>query len=252
MADPVIDPKVDPPAEPRGTDPSAVPDPRDARLAELEEYAARAQATFEQLKPIEADIEALVKDEGYREFTRTSRESYYDMQKRIAKEKEAEIPEGEKRLLEEIDKRLRPALEEVGVLRTEREQRAAREAEAAKEATQEFAKRETEFAQRLVAEQKLTSEEVQDLGEYAMALHKKSVEAGAPRFVGIEEVYKRVYGRAEAKVAAPVPKSLRAKAGATGVPGASKPTPDPREDLSKPGGVTRHMLSVLNAQRKTG
>jgi hypothetical protein len=248
MADPVIDPKVDPPAEPRGTDPSAVPDPRDVRLAELEEYAARAQATFEQLKPIEADIEALVKDEGYREFTRTSRESYYDMQKRIAKEKEDEIPEGEKRLLGEIDKRLgqfKPVLDDYDA-RTK-----AQEA-AAKEASQEFAKRETEFAQRLVAEQKLSPEEVAELGAYAMSLHKQSVEAGSPRFVGIEEVYKRVYGRAEAKVAAPTPKSLRAKAGATGVPGASKPPETTRDDLSKPGGVTRHMLGVLNAQRKTG
>jgi hypothetical protein len=248
MADEILDPAGKTPAEAPGGAAPAVLDPRDARLAELEEYAARAQATFEQLKPIEADIEALVKDEGYREFTRTSRESYYDMQNRIAKEKEDEIPEGEKRLLGEIDKRLgqfKPVLDDYDA-RTK-----AQEA-AAKEASQEFAKRETEFAQRLVAEQKLSPEEVAELGAYAMSLHKQSVEAGAPRFVGIEEVYKRVYGRAEAKVAAPVPKSLRAKAGATGVPGASKPTPDPREDLSKPGGVTRHMLGVLNAQRKTG
>jgi hypothetical protein len=62
-----------------------------------------------------------------------------------------------------------------------------------------------------------------------------------------------MYGRAEAKatVAKPVAKSLRSTAGATGVPGASRTIED-RGDLAKPGGVTRHILGVLNSQRKTG
>ena len=46
-------------------------------------------------------------------------------------------------------------------------------------------------------------------------------------------------------------KSLRSTAGATGVPGASRTIED-RGDLAKPGGVTRHILGVLNSQRKTG
>lgn len=235
------------PAEPiAGAEPSAVSDPRLARLAELEDYASRAQATFERLKPFEADIQAL-EDEGYRDFSRTSRESYYDMQKRVAAEREAEIPESEKRFIAAIDERLgkfKPVLDDY-------ENRAQTEARTAKEASQEFAKRETEFASRLVAEKKLSEADIGDLAKFAMVLHKESVEAGTPRFVGIEEVYKRVYGRAEAAAPKPVARSLRGTAGATGVPGASK-APDSRADVNKPGGLTRHMLGVLNGQRKTG
>lgn len=236
------------PAEPIAANDAAISDPRFARLAELEDYAARASATFERLKPFEADIEAL-EDEGYREFSRTSRESYYDMQKRVAAERDAEIPESEKRLLKAFDERLdrfKPVLDDY-------ETRAQTEARTAKEASQDFAKRETEFANRLVADQKLSPEEVNELAQYATALHKQSVADGTPRFVGIEEVYKRVYGRAEAKATAakPVPRSLRGTAGATGVPGASK-APESREDVTKPGGLTRHVLGVLNGQRKTG
>lgn len=238
------------PAEPvAGTEASVIADPRDARIAQLEEYASRAAATFERLKPFEADIEALEKDPDYLGYTRTSRESYYDMQKRIAAEREAEIPESEKRLLGALDERLgkfKPVLDDY-------ERRAETEARTAKEASTEFAKRETEYANRLVAEQKLSPEEVAELGHYAMSLHKQSVADGNPRFVGIEEVYKRVYGRAEAKATAakPVPRSQRATAGATGVPGASRPAEN-RENLAAPGGLTRHVLGVLNGQRKTG
>jgi hypothetical protein len=247
MADPVQDPIVETPAGTGGADPSAVLDPRDARLAELEDYAARAQATFEKLKPFEEDIQAIANDEGYREFQRTSRESYYDIQKRVAKEKDDAIPESEKRLLSALDERLgkfKPVLDDY-------ESRAQAQTRTAKEASEKFTQENLEYAQRLIAEQKLTPEEVQDLGRFAKAIHDDTVAAGAPRFVGLEEAYKRTYGRAETKSAAPTPKSLRAKAGATGVPGASKPVDD-RADLAKAGGVTRHMLSVLNSQRKTG
>jgi hypothetical protein len=231
-----------------GPDPSAVsaPDPREERYQALEQYYARTNPILEQYKD---DFNAIVEDEGYRNFQRQSRESYYDMQKRLAAEKDAEIPESEKRLLGALDERLgkfKPVLDDY-------ERRAETEKRTATEASQEFAKKETEFANRLVAESKLTPEEVNELAEYAMTLHQKSVKDGNPRFVGIEEVYKRVYGRAEAKVtqAKPVAKSLRSTAGATGVPGASRTIED-RGDLAKPGGVTRHILGVLNSQRKTG
>jgi membrane-bound lytic murein transglycosylase B len=247
MADPVQDPIVETPAGTGGADPSAVLDPRDARLAELEDYAARAQATFEKLKPFEEDIQAIAGDEGYREFQRTSRKSYYQMLEEQKKAHDAEIPESEKRLLSALDERLgkfKPVLDDY-------ESRAQAQTRTAKEASEKFTQENLEYAQRLIAEQKLTPEEVQDLGRFAKAIHDDTVAAGAPRFVGLEEAYKRTYGRAETKSAAPTPKSLRAKAGATGVPGASKPVDD-RADLAKAGGVTRHMLSVLNSQRKTG
>jgi hypothetical protein len=242
--DPVgTQPAVDPAGhEPAISSPSFDP----ARVEALEAYYARTNPILEQYKD---DFNAIVEDEGYRDFQRKSRESYYDMQKRVAAEREAEIPESEKRLLGALDERLskfEPVLKDYA-------SRAEAETAKAKEASQEFAKKETEYANRLVAEQKLTSEEVNELAEYAMTLHQKSVKDGNPRFVGIEEVYKRVYGRAEAKVTAakPVPRSQRAVAGATGVPGASRTIED-RSDLAKPGGVTRHILGVLNNQRKTG
>jgi len=236
-----------PAVDPAGHEP-AIAEPRydPERVAALEAYYNRTNPILEQYKD---DFNAIVDDEEYRNFSRTSRESYYDMQKRVAAEREAEIPEGERRLMAHIDKRIdgfKPVLDDYA-------SRAERESATAKEASQEFAKKETEFANRLVAESKLTPEEVNELAEYAMTLHQKSVKDGNPRFVGIEEVYKRVYGRAEAKVTAakPVPRSQRAVAGATGVPGASRTIED-RSDLAKPGGVTRHILGVLNNQRKTG
>jgi hypothetical protein len=217
------------------------------RYAQLDAYYTRTNPILEKYKD---DFGAILEmDEDELKFTRTSRESYREMQARLKKEQEEAIPEGERRLMAHIDKRIdgfKPVLDDYA-------SRAEREAATAKEASQEFAKKETEYANRLVAEQKLTSEEVNELAEYAMTLHQKSVKDGNPRFVGIEEVYKRVYGRAEAKVTAakPVPRSQRAVAGATGVPGASRTIED-RSDLAKPGGVTRHILGVLNNQRKTG
>jgi hypothetical protein len=248
MAEEVVDPAGTTPAEALGADHSVVSDPTPAidpeRYAALEAYYTRTNPVLEKYKD---DFNAIIEDEDFAKFQRTTRESYYETRERLKKEAEAEIPESEKRLLGEFDKRLdrfKPVLDDY-------ENRAKTQTEAAKTASQEFAKRETEYAERLIADKKLTPEQVEDLGKFAMALHKESVEAGTPRFVGIEEVYKRVYGPAEVKSAAPVPKSLRAKAGATGVPGASRST-ERREDLAKPGGVTRHMLAVLNSQRKTG
>jgi hypothetical protein len=242
--DPVGNQPAGTPAEPS----AAVAEPRydPEYVSQLEAYYQRTNPVLEQYKD---DFTPLLEDEKFREFYRSSRESYYDMQKRLAKEADDAIPESEKRLLGAIDERLskfKPVLEDYDA-------RAQAQTRAAQEASQDFARRETEFANRLVAEQKLTAEEVSDLAQYAMTLHKKSVDEGTPRFVGIEEVYKRVYGRAESKAIAakPVAKSLRSTAGATGVPGASRTVED-RADLAKPGGVTRHILGVLNNQRKTG
>jgi hypothetical protein len=231
-----------------GADASAVADPRfdPERVAALEAYYERTNPVLEQYKD---DFTPLLEDEKFREFYRSSRESYYDMQKRIAAERDAEIPESEKRILSALDERLgkfKPVLDDY-------ESRAQAQERAAKDATAQFTRENLEYAQRLVAEQKLTSEEVSELARYAAAIHEDLKARGEHRFVPLEEAYKRVYGRAEAKVtqAKPTPKSLRSTAGATGVPGASRTIED-RADLAKPGGVTRHILGVLNSQRKTG
>jgi hypothetical protein len=243
--DPVIDTT---PADGSGVVEPVISDPRPSidpeRYAQLEDYFARTNPV---LKEYEADFKAIIEDEDYRKFSRSSRESYYDMQKRVAAERDAEIPESEKRFMAALDERLgkfKPVLDDY-------EQRAQTTARTAEEAKTQFVKGEMEYAQRLVAEQKLSAEEVQDLGRFAKVLHDETVAKGEPRFVGLEEVYKRVYGRAETKNAKPVPKSLRGTAGATGVPGASTP-PKTRDDVAKPGGLTRHVLGVLNSQRKAG
>jgi hypothetical protein len=240
-----------PPAEPSAGPGPAVSDPRidPERVAALEAYYARTNPILEQYQE---DFNAIVEDEGYRDFQRTSRKSYYQMLEEQKKAEQEQLAPGERRLLDEIRKEFKPALEEVGVLRTEREARTAREATAAKEASEKFARENVEFANRLVAEQKVTSEEVLDLSRFAKILHDESVAKGEPRFVGLEEVYKRVYGRAEAKAAPAVPKSLRSRSGAPGVPGASRPDPGEPIDSSKPGSFTNEMLRRLNNQRKTG
>jgi hypothetical protein len=248
MAD-VQDPvgETTPAGAPGGADPAiSSPSLDPERYQALEAYYSRTNPILEQYKD---DFNAIVEDEGYRDFQRKSRESYYDMQKRVAAEREAEIPESEKRIYAHIDKTLEP----FKPLVKEYETRAEAETRKAQEASQDFAKKETEYANRLVAEGKLSDTQVNELAELAMIRHKASGPEGQRRFVGIEEMYKSVYGRAEAAatVAKPVAKSLRSTAGATGVPGASRTIED-RSDLAKPGGVTRHILGVLNNQRKTG
>ncbi len=252
MADSVQDPVVTTPAAPAGGGAPAISDPRDARIAELERYYTESQEIFNRIKPYEEDLRPVLEDEGYREFQRQSRKSYYQMLEEQKKAETEALSPGERRLLDEMDKRLKPALEEVDVLRKDREARTTREAETAKKAGEEFTRTNLEYAQRLVAEQKLTPEEVGDLGRFAKLLHDETVARGEPRFVPLEEAYKRLYGRAEAKAAAPAPRSLRAKAAAPGIPGASTPPDVKRPDMTRPGGFTQYMTERLNASRKTG
>jgi hypothetical protein len=207
---------------------------------------------IDRLRPFEEDLKPLLEDEGYREFQRTSRKSYYQMLEEQKQAEQAALPPEHRLLLDELRKEFKPGLEELNVLREERASRAQAEARTAAEATAKFTRDNLDYAQRLVAEQKLTPEEVQDLGRFAKILHDETVQRGEPRFVPLEEAYKRLYGRAEAKASAPVPRSLRAKSAAPGIPGASKTADTGRIDMSKPGNFTNEMLRRLNAQRKTG
>jgi hypothetical protein len=253
MGEQVQDPvAVSSPAEPQGGAAAPISDPRDARIAELERYYTESQEIFNRIKPYEEDLRPVLEDEGYRDFQRQSRKSYYQMLEEQKKAETEALSPGERRLLDEMDKRLKPALEEVDVLRKDREARSAREVETAKKTSEEFTRTNVEYAQRLMAEQKLSAEEVLDLGRFAKILHDETVARGEPRFVPLEEAYKRVYGRAEAKQTSPAPRSLRAKAAAPGIPGASTPPERARPDMKKPGGFTNYMKDVLNASRKTG
>jgi DNA repair exonuclease SbcCD ATPase subunit len=243
MADDIQDPVVQTPANGNaGGGSSSIPDPRDAELAELRAYAQQAQATFERLKPYEEDLQPFLEDEGYREFQRTARKSYYQTLEEQKKQQDADVPAAEKRLLEEFDKRLdrfKPVLDDYDA-------RAQAQTRAQKEASEKFQRENMEYAQRLVAEQKLSQEEVLDLGRFAKALHEETVQRGEPRYVPLEEAYKRLYGRAESKNAEATPRSLRAKSAAPGIPGASKPTDEKRPDMKRPGDFTNYMLDKLN------
>ena len=225
-------------------------DPRDARIAELEAWYAQTAPVIERLRPFEEDLAPLLDDEDYRAFSREARQSYLERRERQKAKQAEELDPGTRRLLDEFDRRLKPALEEVDVLRKEREARQAAEAESVRKTSEEFTRTNLEFAQRLVADKGLSQEEVLDLGRFAKILHEETVAAGAPRFVSIEEAYKRVYGRA-AERTAPTPRSLRSKAAAPGIPGESRPAEPARDTkkLTRPGGLTSYMLEKLNAQK---
>jgi hypothetical protein len=227
----------------------SVPDPRDARIAELERYYNESRQIFDRIAPYEEDVRAILDDEDYREFQRSARKSYFETRQAQEKAREQELPPEYRKLLEEIDGRLKPALEEVGVLRKDREARTAREQEEAKAAQQTFISQNLEYAQRLVSEQGLTSEEINDLGRFAKVLHDETVAAGAPRFVPLEEAFKRLYGRAAAKKEAPTPRSLRARSAAPGVPSASRAAEPDKPDPRRPGAFTEYMLNKLNSKK---
>ena len=240
----VDDPVGSPPAGNTPVVEPAISSPDPARYEALEAYYARTNPILEQYKD---DFNAIVEDEGYRDFQRKSRESYYDMQKRVAAEREAEIPESEKRLLSALDERLgkfKPVLDDY-------ENRAKSQEQAAKDAKTKFEKEQNEYVERLMAEKKLSERELVNLGRHALVLHEQTGPEGQRRFVSLEEAYKDLYGAVEARYAKPVAKSLRSTAGATGVPGASR-TVDDRGNLSVPGGITRHVLGVLNDKKKAG
>jgi hypothetical protein len=84
-------------------------------------------------------------------------------------------------------------------------------------------------------------------------MHDETVAKGEPRFVPLEEAYKRTYGRASAQAAKKeVPRSLRAKAAAPGIPGPSQAQDDKKRiNPNRSGDFTQEMLRRMNA-RKTG
>jgi hypothetical protein len=232
------------------TDPApSLADPRDARIAELERYYQESQASWERLRPLEDELRPLVEDEGFRGFMRSARESYYDQKKKREAEAKPQLDPGGQALLEAF----KPTLDFVESLRGEREQ-SKKQAEAeAKKASEDFTRDNVAYAQRLMAEQGLSAEEILDLGRFAKAMHDETVARGEPRFVPLEEAYKRTYGRASAQAAKkPVPASLRSKAAAPGIPGPSSAPEEKRKiNPARSGDFTQEMLRRMNA-RKTG
>ncbi len=239
------------PVEPPGAAPGPVADPRDTELAELRAYAAQARETFERLKPHEEYIRRIVEDDETREFTKTAWESYDDQKARRKAATEPKLDPAAQALVDAFYEKVKPELEYVGKLR-ERETPEYQAQEAAKRASDEFARTNIEYAQRLMAEHGLSQEDILEVGAYAQALHERSKAAGAPRFVGLEEAWRKMTSRsaAPARAAAPsTPRSLRASAATPGIPGGSTAAVD-RAKISKPGGLTAYMVEKLAKQRK--
>src|ERR1700744_5929861 len=136
-----------PAVDPAGVNP-VIPDPHPSvdpeRYAALEQYYQRTNPLLEQYKD---DFNAIIEDEGYREFQRSPRESNYEMKKRQEAAREAEIPESEKRLLPALNELLgkfKPVLDEYDN-RTKAQERAKAEE------SEKFTRENMEYAQRLVS-----------------------------------------------------------------------------------------------------
>jgi hypothetical protein len=230
-------------------DPVSVPDPRDVELTELRRYRDEASATFERLTPHQEYIRDLVEDEDYRAFATRARETYLREREAQRAASKPVLDPAAQAVVDAFYAKFQPELEYVGKLR-ERETPEYQASKAAEAATAEFTRSNTEYAQRLMAEEGLTHEDVMEISAYAKALHDRTVAAGTPRFVGLEEAWRKMTSRAAKPERTAAPRSLRAHAATPGIPGTSKAEPPDRKGLAKPGGFTGHMLKALQAQRK--
>jgi hypothetical protein len=244
-ADRVVDPT---PVEP-ANDPAPASDLRDSRIAELESRLAQYDNVITRLQPYHEDITFLDSDEDGREFLREARRTYVEQREARRKAAEPKLDPNAQALVEAFYERVKPSLEFVDKLR-ERETPEYAQQEQAKAQTAAFVRQNEEYAQRLVAEHGLTENDVLDVVAFANALHEREKAQGRTRFVGLEEAWKKMAARAQAAAPTSPARSLRAHSAAPGIPAASKPQPTDRKELRRPGGVTKHVLDVLNKQKK--
>lgn len=222
----------------------AAPDPRDVELAELRQYREAAARTLEALAPYEDDIRAIVEDEEYRGFNRTAREQYLDLRRKREEAQKPAIDPAVQAAADVFYERVKPSLEFVDKLR-ERESPEYQERQRAEAATREFVSKETEYTERLKAEHGLTDEQIRDIAVYAGALHKRTVDAGSPRFVPLEEAWRKMQGFAAPRVAPSTPRSMRAHSATPGIPGGSRPPEPDRAKKYEPGDLTARVRARL-------
>jgi len=233
-------------------------DPRDAELAELRAWRDQAAPIFERLKPYEEDVKYLLEDEDYATAQREMRKAYLAQREQRKKDSEPVYSPEEQRMADLVEARIKARFPDEAVefvkaqsdqyresKKREAEERTRQEADA-KRNSEEFARSNIEYAKRLMSEG-LSEEDVLEIGAYANALHERTRAAGSPKFVGLEEAYRKMTSRSARPAATAAPRSLRAHAAAPGIPGASKVELD-RKELGRAGGVTAHMLKILNAK----
>jgi hypothetical protein len=224
------------------SDPGPVADPRDSRIAELEQRIAAYNGVIERIKPYEEDLSILDSDEDYREFAREARKTYIEQREARKKAAEPKLDPAAQSLVDAFYERVKPSLEFVDKLR-ERETPEYAAQQQAESAKQEFIRQNEQYAQRLVAEHGLSQEDVLDVVAYANALHERG---GRQKFVGLEEAWKKMTSRGAAATPAATTRSLRSHSATPGIPAGSKPAEPDRADIARPGGLTSHMLRKLN------
>lgn len=223
-------PPVSAPAAPApapAQEPQRTIDP--AYVANLENYVRQQQQELQRLEPIKDDVAWMLEDESRREGIRKYREAYESAAK-------PQRPPELEALYTHIDQSVAP----VRAYITKQEQAEQR---VAQESRQKFTNENMAFAARLQAKEKLTQDELLDVGAYADALAMR-----LQRDVGIEEAWKKMSARrgVAAPDAADAP-VLRGDAGAIGVPGASTDPDKNKRYLTDFHGAVAE--SIRNAQR---
>ena len=224
---------------------SPSPDPRDARIAELERFYSETAPFLETLRPYEEDIKGLVEDEDLRNFTRSSREQYLRLREERKKAQEPAVDPAIKAAADLFYERVKPELEYVGKLR-ERETPEYQAKIQAEEQTNRFVSENLEYANRLKADHGLSEADILRVGRFAKALHEESGPEGQRRFVPLEEAWREMqrYGNVASSKPS-TPRSLRAHSATPGIPGGSVPPERDKTKKYQSGDLSAHMMRVL-------
>lgn len=190
------------PEQPADSSPSApaVPSYDPSYVSRLEAEYQQAQSILQGIQPYVDDIKWMAQNEDNVEFIRKARKNYD-----IARQ--PEIDPTYEPVLRQFREELAPVKQYVEEIRSERTR--SQQAE-----HQKFLSENTMYANRLQAQEKLSRDDLVEVAAYADALANRY-----QRNVGIEEAWKKLTSRGSQKEAAPP--SLRADAGAVGIPGNS-------------------------------
>ena len=209
MADETQDkstPGASPAASPVIPQPQSTVDP--AYIAALEQYRDAWEGYREKASPYADDIQRLIEDAEYRDFTKQSWETFQEAKKRAAPRISADA--------QAVIETVKPALEYV---QTQQQ----REKQAAEAAQAEYVRKQQEYARKLMADQGVDTNFIEGLAAYA--IQRKTDLEGA-----WNEMNSKFH--ISTRKADTPPTSLRADAATPGVPGRSEEKPaTTREDF---------------------
>jgi Skp family chaperone for outer membrane proteins len=199
-----------------------------AYIAQLEAAYNASQSELQRFNQYREDLEWMAADETRREAARRFRESYDTASKPQIHPELAPI-------VETFQREIQPLKEYVTAQQREYNDRQRQE-------TLRFQQENIQYAQRLQAQEKLSSDDIVQLGAFADALASRY-----RRNVGIEEAWKTMTKRRDSGESSRPAPSLRADAGAIGVPGPSTNKTD-RYKSDFHGAL----VDSIKAARKTG